>query len=155
MRSFLGVSQYVGAVFCLVLSAWAELLFCLSFDRDRSDEGQDSYHCGLEDTFCKGPLFPRLIPCSPGYYFLSILITRVNWRDNNAATNVSGDSASACLNQLPSLNMYWNNESINVLKCQWDAKEIGGGGSSAIRKLFQHWILKRITHWACNWLFIT
>lgn len=52
--------------------------------------------------------------------------------------NVSGDSASAFLNQLPFLNMNCNNESINVLKCQWDAKEIGGvGGGNAFRELFQ------------------
>lgn len=50
-------------------------------------------------------LSPGLVPRPPGHCLLSILITRVNCRDNNAATNVSGESASAGLNQLPSLNM--------------------------------------------------
>lgn len=154
MSSFLGVSRYVGAV-CVY--PWVPRWNCCSVGALAGKVWRRARLCccGLKDTFCKGPPFPALVPCSPGYYLLSILITRVNCRDNNAATNVSGDSASAFLNQPPSLNMNWNNESINVLKCQWDAKEIGGGGSSAIRELFQHWILTRITHWAHNWLFIT
>lgn len=52
--------------------------------------------------------------------------------------------------------MNCNNESINVLKCQWDAKEIGGGGGGSVfRELFQCLdFLTRVTHRAHNWLFI-
>lgn len=61
---------------------------------------------------------PGLAPRPPGHRPLSIVMTRVNGRDSSAATNVSGESASAGLNQPPSLNMNGNNESISGLKCQ-------------------------------------
>lgn len=39
--------------------------------------------CGLKPIL-QGPPFADLVPGSPAYYLLSIVITRVNCRDNNA-----------------------------------------------------------------------